>query len=173
MEQEIGLIGFGEAGATFAMAGDWIDAARVYDIQTDVGATRDAMLARCARAGVRAVPTLADAVAPVTFILSLVTADQALAVAQAAAAHIAPGALYCDLNSVAPQTKQAAARAIEAAGGHYVDVAVMAPVDPARLNVPLLVSGAHADAARAGLAGWASPISASSARPSAGRRRSR
>ena len=152
MEQEIGLIGFGEAGATFAMAGDWIDAARVYDIQTDAGATRDAMLARCARAGVRAVPTLADAVAPVTFILSLVTADQALAVAQAAAAHIAPGVLYCDLNSVAPQTKKAAARAIEAAGGHYVDVAVMAPVDPARLNVPLLVSGAHADAARAGLA---------------------
>ena len=44
MEQEIGLIGFGEAGSTFAMAGDWIDAARVYDIQTDVGATRDAML---------------------------------------------------------------------------------------------------------------------------------
>ena len=33
-------------------------------------------------------------------------------------------------NSVAPGTKQAAARAIEAAGGRYADVAVMAPVHP-------------------------------------------
>ena len=44
-------------------------------------------------------------------------------------------------------TKQAAARIIEAAGAHYVDVAVMAPVDPARLNVPLLLSGGQAEAA--------------------------
>lgn len=151
MEQEIGLIGFGEAGATFAMAGDWIDTARVYDIKTDDRATRDAMLTLCAKAGVRAMPRLADAVRPVGFILSLVTADQALAVAEATAAHITPCALYCDLNSVAPQTKQAAARVIETAGGHYVDVAVMAPVDPARLNVPLLLSGDHADAAVARL----------------------
>ncbi|OYW88395.1 MAG: hypothetical protein B7Z20_02620 [Sphingobium sp. 32-64-5] len=47
------------------------------------------------------------------------------------------------MNSVAPQTKQAAATAIEAAGAHYVDVAVMAPVDPARLAVPLLLAGAR------------------------------
>ena len=40
----------------------------------------------------------------------------------------------------------AAARAIEAAGGRYVDVAVMSPVHPARLAVPLLVSGPHAEA---------------------------
>ena len=70
---------------------------------------------------------------------------------EAAATLIAPGALYCDFNSVAPGTKQAAARAIEAAGGRYVDVAVMAPVHPARLAVPLLVSGPHADAALAAL----------------------
>jgi 3-hydroxyisobutyrate dehydrogenase-like beta-hydroxyacid dehydrogenase len=49
------------------------------------------------------------------------------------------------MNSVAPDTKRAAARAIEAAGGRYVDVAVMAPVHPARHAVPLLVSGPHAD----------------------------
>ena len=38
------------------------------------------------------------------------------------------------MNSVAPDTKRAAASAIEAAGGRYVDVAVMAPVHPARLG---------------------------------------
>jgi 3-hydroxyisobutyrate dehydrogenase-like beta-hydroxyacid dehydrogenase len=62
------------------------------------------------------------------------------------------GALWCDMNSVAPGTKRAAARAIEAAGGRYVDVAVMAPVDPARSAVPLLLSGPHAEAGAAALA---------------------
>jgi 3-hydroxyisobutyrate dehydrogenase-like beta-hydroxyacid dehydrogenase len=33
---------------------------------------------------------------------------------------------------------------IDAAGGRYVDVAVMAPVQPARLAVPLLLSGPYA-----------------------------
>ncbi|MCI4591990.1 DUF1932 domain-containing protein [Sphingobium sp. BYY-5] len=147
MEQEVGLIGFGEAGSTFALAGDWAADAHVFDIKTDEAATCDATLAAYADAGVRPARALADALAGVPLVLSLVTADQALAVAEAAAALIAPGVLYCDLNSVAPQTKQAAARAIEAAGAHYVDVAVMAPVDPARLGVPLLLSGASAEAA--------------------------
>src|SRR3546814_17986090 len=45
------------------------------------------------------------------------------------------------------QTKQAAASAIEAAGGHYVDVALMAPVNPARLAIQLLLSGSEAESA--------------------------
>lgn len=151
MEQEIGLIGFGEAGSTFALAGDWAEAVHVFDTKTDDAATRDAMLARYAEVGVGGAQTLPDTLDGVALIVSLVTADQALAVAQAAAGLIAPGAIFCDLNSVAPQTKQAAALAIEAAGGHYVDVAVMAPVDPARLNVPLLLSGARAEEAEARL----------------------
>ena len=48
------------------------------------------------------------------------------------------------MNSTAPETKREAAKLIDEAGGRYVDVAVMAPVDPARLAVPLLLSGPHA-----------------------------
>lgn len=151
MEQDVGLIGFGEAGRTFAVAGGWRALAHVFDVQTDDPAGRDAMLASYAGAAVMGVRFLEDAVSGVDLILSLVTADQALAVAQAAAQYMSAGAIFCDLNSIAPQTKQAAARAIEAAGGHYVDVAVMAPVDPARMAVPLLLSGAKADAAEARL----------------------
>jgi 3-hydroxyisobutyrate dehydrogenase-like beta-hydroxyacid dehydrogenase len=51
------------------------------------------------------------------------------------------------MNSVAPDTKREAAAAIEAAGGRYVDVAVMAPVEKG-LAVPLLISGPHALAAQ-------------------------
>ena len=151
MEQEVGLIGFGEAGSTFALAGGWAARAHVFDCKTDDAAARDAMIAAYARAHVPGARFLEDALSGVELVISLVTADQALAVAEAAAECIAPGAIYCDMNSVAPQTKQEAARAIEAAGGHYVDVAVMAPVNPARLSVPLLLSGGHADEAAARL----------------------
>lgn len=147
MENRIALIGFGEAGRTFALTGGWASTAHVFDIKTDNGRDAPAMRAAYADAGVCGCDTLADAVAQAGTILSLVTADQALAAAEAAARCIAPGALYCDMNSIAPQTKQAAAALIDAAGGRYVDVALMAPVDPARLTIPLLLSGAWADAA--------------------------
>ena len=141
------MIGFGEAGRTFAQAGDWAAGCRVYDIKTDRDDSRAAMRASYHMGRVDGRGTLAEVVAGADLLLSLVTADQALAVARAAAADLVPGALYCDMNSVAPQTKQAAAQWIEAVGGHYVDVAVMAPVDPARMAVPLLLSGGRAEAA--------------------------
>lgn len=147
MNMMTGLIGFGEAGRTFAQAGDWVTNCRVYDIKTDRAETRAAKRADYAAARADGRDTMADVVTDADLLLSLVTADQALAAAHAAAANLSPGGLYCDMNSVSPQTKQAAARLIEAVGGHYVDVAVMAPVSPARLAVPLLLSGAQAEAA--------------------------
>lgn len=142
--REIALIGFGEAGKTFALAADWAEAARVYDRATDVQ-TDSPMFARYDDAGVSGCASNADAVQNCLVILSLVTADQAVEAARTSAQSIAPGALYLDLNSVAPDTKREAAQAIEAAGGHYIDVAIMAPVNPARLAVPLLVSGEKAE----------------------------
>ena len=145
----VAVIGFGEAGMAFA--GGWRVKARAYDIKTDDPASAAAKRADYAQAGISGADTLAEALDGATLILSLVTADQALAAARAAAELIAPGALYCDFNSVAPQTKQEAARLIEAAGGLYADVAVMGPVHPTGLAVPMLVSGADACAALAAL----------------------
>ena len=139
------LIGYGEAGRTFARAGGWEQHARVFDIKVDKLQSRDAMLAAFEADGVSAATNLDDAVGGSDAILSLVTADQALASARNAAQHITPGALYFDMNSVAPDTKREAAKLIGSAGGRYVDVAIMAPVNPARLGVPLLISGQYAD----------------------------
>lgn len=133
----IALIGFGEAARAFTGGG--LAAAAAYDIDP---ARRD---------GIAACATPAEALTEATLILSLVTADRALAAADEYARHLAPGALWCDFNSVAPATKRAAARAIEAAGGRYLDVAALAPVHPARLATPLSVSGPDADAGAARL----------------------
>lgn len=139
MKSENAFIGFGEAGQAFAAA-----AARGYDRRADA-----AKRAEFAAHGVKAEDSAAAAIAGASAILCLVTADQALAAAREGATHLAPGTCWLDMNSVAPDTKRAARDAIEAAGGRYIDVAVMAPVDPAGLAVPLLVSGPHAQAGAA------------------------
>ncbi|MFM5906652.1 MAG: DUF1932 domain-containing protein [Novosphingobium sp.] len=140
MNQTIALIGFGEAGSTFARAGGWASSARGWDIDP---ARRDAM----ADCGVVPADSARQALAGAQLVLSLVTADQALAAAQDNAGALRPGTVWCDMNSVAPETKRAAAQAVEAAGARYVDVAVLAPVNPARLSVPLLLAGSAASEA--------------------------
>jgi 3-hydroxyisobutyrate dehydrogenase-like beta-hydroxyacid dehydrogenase len=141
------LIGFGEAGMAFAE--QWAESGtaasvRAFDIKTLDPATGAAKRDDYSRHGVQGSETLPEALADADLVISVVTADQALQAAKDAARLLKRQAIYCDFNSVAPQTKAAAAEIVEAAGGRYTDVAVMAPVRPARLAVPLLVSGPHA-----------------------------
>ena len=131
--QRVSLIGFGEAGEGFARAGGWTCVVTGWDV---LASRREAMRA----AGIS---PAADAPAGADVIISLVTAEAALAAIREYAPRLKPDALWCDMNSVAPATKQAGAELVLAAGGRYVDVAVMAPVD-AGLMVPLLVSGPDA-----------------------------
>ncbi len=149
MATRIALIGFGEAAMAFvpALAGHAVLAA--FDVETDDPATAAAKRADYTRHAIHGCDDAATALAGAAAALSLVTAEQALLAAKRVAPSLAPGAFWFDMNSVAPDTKRAAAAAIEAAGGRYVDVAVMAPVHPARAGVPLLVSGTYADAGAA------------------------
>jgi len=140
MERKIAYIGFGEAGRAFATGGAPGLRLSAYDL-------RHAEMGNAfAEAQVDAAATPQAALAGAQAVLSLVTADEALLAASDYAPHLSPGTLWLDMNSVAPETKRAAAHAVEAAGGRYVDVAVMAPVHPARRAVPLLASGPHAEA---------------------------
>lgn len=153
MTAPVAIIGFGEAGQAFAGAQGWRGEARAYDRLTDDPATRGAKEAQYRSAGTQGAPSLEAALEGSRLILSLVTADQALEAARSAARFITPGAIFCDLNSVAPATKLAGAEAIEGAGARYVDVAIMAAVYPLRLGVPLLLSGPAGAEAQRELAG--------------------
>ena len=144
----IAFIGMGEAGSAIVSGWGPDRAGQIvaFDAKTDDPATAPAMRERYATLGIEGATDLSAALTGADLVLSVVTADQALAVARAAAPHLGQGATYCDLNSVAPSSKTAAADAVEAAGGRYVDVAVMAPVHPKRNMAPLLLSGPHAAA---------------------------
>ena len=136
MVEKLAFIGFGEAASTFAGAAQWQGAAVAFDIDP----SRKAAMASCSVVPARdAGQALEDA----DVILSLVTADQALAAASSCAAFLKPGALWIDMNSVAPATKRSASEAVARSGGAYVDAAILAPVDPSALKVPILLSGSH------------------------------
>jgi len=80
--------------------------------------------------------------------ISAVTASQTVAVAEACAAGLPKGCFFLDLNSASPGAKIAAADQVAAAGGRYVEGAVMTAVPAHRLKVPLLLGGPHAEALR-------------------------
>lgn len=153
-DRKIAVVGFGEAGRAFASGwtrgGDIVIAA--YDLKLADPAAASPVIRACRDLGVAAEPTSAAALAGAGLVFSLVTADRAAEAAAESACHIEKDALYLDCNSCSPVTKAANAEVIEAAGGCYVDVAVMAPVLPLGYRTPLLVSGPHAERALSVLA---------------------
>jgi 3-hydroxyisobutyrate dehydrogenase-like beta-hydroxyacid dehydrogenase len=151
MTTRIALVGFGEVGQT--LAADLADRGGTALIAWDprfLNPSSGPALAivtqgpRDRRVAPQAAANLAAGIAGCDLVISAVTAGECVAAAREAAASIAPGALYFDLNSVAPATKREAAHLIEAAGGHYVEAAVMSPIGPKRIASPMLLGGPHA-----------------------------
>ena len=143
---KIALIGFGEAARAFASGWTRFDGATLaaYDVKLDSGVAED-VLSASSKLGVEMSGSSTQALADATIVFSLVTADQAVTAAIDTARWIEADALYLDCNSCSPAAKVLASRAINAAGGRYVDVAVMSPVHPARHLTPLLVSSPYAE----------------------------
>jgi 3-hydroxyisobutyrate dehydrogenase-like beta-hydroxyacid dehydrogenase len=139
----IGLLGYGEAGKILAeeFARHSRAAVRAYDILFLAPAFFANSAQAAASVGVAAVSGLDAFCSECDVIISVVTADQAVAAAEAAAKYLKGGQLFLDFNSVAPATKRAAAAFIEASGAAYVDCAVMATVPGAGLAVPILAGG--------------------------------
>jgi 3-hydroxyisobutyrate dehydrogenase-like beta-hydroxyacid dehydrogenase len=145
--QRVGMVGYGEVGRIFASGLLQAGVAEVlaWDLLFADAQRREAMLDQAAQAGVRATDGVAALCAGGPgLIVSAVTASSTLAVAEAVAAHIAPGTFFLDLNSASPGTKQRAAALIDAAGGHYVEAGVMTSVPPYGIRVPMLLGGPHA-----------------------------
>lgn len=139
----IAFIGFGEAGGILAADLAREHAVTMWDCKLN-GPEREAMGKKARDSRVQVGNSLAQALEGATLVFSTVTAGEALKVAQQAAALLQPGQYFLDLNSVAPETKRQAAEHF--LPGAYIDVAVMAPVPPARLQTPLLIGGPQAEA---------------------------
>jgi 3-hydroxyisobutyrate dehydrogenase-like beta-hydroxyacid dehydrogenase len=142
----IALIGYGEVGRILAEdllpQGHQVTA---YDLKLG-GEAGNALREHAARVGVVLARSHATAVQGAEFVLSAVTASQAVAVAQAAAPAIGNGAFFLDFNSASPGAKIRASEIVNAACGRYVEGAVMTSIPPYRIKMPLLLGGPHAAA---------------------------
>jgi len=137
------LLGFGEVGQVLSQ-----------DLHSRVGrlGAWDLLFADTASAPSRAperhdVVVASDAksaVADADLVISAVTAAQIGEAARSVAPHLKPGAYFFDLNSTSPAAKQHAADIVDAAGGRFVEAAIMSPILPRRAASPMLLGGAHA-----------------------------
>lgn len=146
ISKRVALLGLGEVGTILAtdLAARGREDIAVYDIAFADPQSRPSLSAPALAA--RACTSAAEAVEGAGLVISAVTASQAVEAARAAAANLAPGAYYFDLNSCAPDSKRAGAAVVEAAGGRFVEAVVMTPIAPRRLASPMLLGGPHARA---------------------------
>ena len=139
------LIGLGEVGTVFAE-------------DLAAGGHTDLVAWDVAFADPDSPATRAAAVLPVTTAESAGTAARGaglvVSAVTAAAAGLDPGAWFFDLNSSSPAHKQQAARAVEQAGGRYVEAALMSPIASRRLGSPFLLGGPHAAEFAPAAAAW-------------------
>src|ERR1700730_1137765 len=144
--REISLIGFGEFGGIFgsdlAAAGIRVS---VFDILFSSGQSRAAMLAKAKDTNVRACDSLEESIRSVDLVISAVTCSAAAEVARNSVQHLRRGQIYLDINSVSPETKREIAQILEPSKAIFIEAAVMAPVSPQRLKVPMLLGGAAAE----------------------------
>jgi len=142
------FIGFGEAGQAFAsgLRGAGVTTMAAWDILFPQPAGANLRAAGEA-IGVRLGTSAADAITGSDVVIAAVTAASSLQAAEQAKPHLSGDQLYLDINSVSPGRKQATAQHL-GQSARYVDVAVMAPVHPARHQTPVLLAGPCAETVR-------------------------
>ena len=122
---QIALIGYGEVGRILAedlhAAGHLVTACDL-KLASDAGKP---LREHASRHGIALAAAHAQAVRNAELIVSAVTANQTVPAAQACALGMSRSAWFLDFNSASPGAKIRAASIVNAAGGRYVEGAVM------------------------------------------------
>jgi 3-hydroxyisobutyrate dehydrogenase-like beta-hydroxyacid dehydrogenase len=143
----IALIGYGEVGRILAedlrASGHAVSA---YDLKLSQADAAPVLARHAQEHGVRLATSHAHAVVGADLTICAVTASQTVAAAEATCAGLEQRSFFLDLNSASPGAKAQAADAVNAAGGRYVECAVMTSLPPYRIRVPLLLGGPDASA---------------------------
>ena len=143
--RRIALIGFGEVGQRFGcefLATGLFDVA-TYDFLFNNSPEGATLREKTRALKVEACASAAAAADGARIVFSCVTATSAQDVAEEAATYLVPGQFFVDINSVSPETKRTDAAAVDRSGASYVECAVMAPIAPYGIKVPILLGGKH------------------------------
>ena len=142
----IAFIGFGEAGQAIAagLRDEGVDRLSAWDILFPQSAG-ERLRQAAASIGARCATSAADAIREAEIVVSAVTAASSVEAAQSIKGDLAEKPYVLDINSVSPGRKQQTAKLL-GNSARYVDVAVLAPIYPARHKTPMLLAGADAEA---------------------------
>jgi 3-hydroxyisobutyrate dehydrogenase-like beta-hydroxyacid dehydrogenase len=139
------FIGFGEAGQAIAsgLRDTGIETVAAWDVLFP--SAGGASLKKAGEAmGARVASSAADAARGADIIVSAVTAASSLEAARSVEPHLTGNPYFLDINSVSPGRKKETEKLLDGKA-RYVDVAILAPIHPARHQTPVLLAGPHAE----------------------------
>ena len=144
---KIGFIGFGGAGYGLAkgLKEAGIQEVHFHDRMQLTPPYAEVIRRHAAETGALQAATAGELLSWIDVVFSCVTGAMAVSVAEEAAPFLAPGKLYADVNTAAPQIKEQVAGIVEKAGAAFVDAAMMGAVPTFLHRVPILASGGGAD----------------------------
>ena len=143
--RNIGIIGYGEAGTAFArpLSESNSLSVSVFDI-----IFKDASSQMLKDTAVEQNITVADDIKSVVaendLILSVVTGESAMTVAEAAVPHITEGQIYVDMTSVSAKTKIRMNELIENRRGVFIEAVILGSIAAYGYKSPILVCGKKA-----------------------------
>lgn len=131
------VIGLGEVGSRYAVA---LAAAGHAVVGFDPAATsQDEPYATAA--------SPQEAVAGADLVLVMTSAGVAPLIVDETIVHLMPGSIYADFSSASPDVMVELGGRVDAAGAHFVDVALLGAVSIQAARTPLMLAGSHAIAA--------------------------
>jgi 3-hydroxyisobutyrate dehydrogenase-like beta-hydroxyacid dehydrogenase len=138
----LGFIGFGEAAFNIAdgLKGEGLTGIIAYDKYWRGAAASELICQRAAEAQVELVASQQELIERSEMVVSAVSADMAVPLAQASRPFLKTNQIYVDINATSPMTKEEVDQIISPVA-LFVDCAVMGPVPTYRHKVPVTVSG--------------------------------
>lgn len=139
---KLGFIGFGEAAYNISagLKEEGLKGISAYDKFWDVEPHCGLIQKRAAETGVTLAPSEKALAESADIVLSAVSADMAVLLAETFRPLLRKDQIYVDLNATSPMTKEKVS-AIISPVAEFVDCAVMGPVPNYRHKVPVSVSG--------------------------------
>jgi len=143
----IGFIGFGEAAfrISVGLGHEGLKGIQAYDKFSNQPPYSELIRKRAAEAAVSLASSIEELVRAADIVISAVSANAAIELAELAQPHLRPSQIYVDVNAASPMTKQRV-DAIISPVALFADGAVMAPVPGLDHKVPISLAGPGARA---------------------------
>lgn len=143
---KIGLIGYGEVGQALAegFSSNRQLSVEVFDIRFRTDKAPDSLATTAKARGLILGKGIDFLVKNNELIISAVTCEQALQVAERVSESLASGKIFVDMNTVAPRQKIKIGELVENSGGIFIEIAILGLIASHSYKSPMLACGKKA-----------------------------